>query len=466
MTPPTLKARVLHSALPLACVLGAGLFMPSAQAQMKIVPTFDATITGSPNAAAIEAAINADCAFYAANFTDDVTVNIKFATESSGLGNSSVYYYSIGYQDYYNYLVANAATANDALALAHIAPDASGNNPVNGSAQIYITTANYRVVSGSTDAPAFDGYIYLNTSLMNLNRTSVNQSKYDLQAVAYHEINEVLGLLSSLDGSANGAAAPTGPINTMDLFRYDQNGARSFNTIAATQSYFSLNGVTHLERFNQTQGGDFHDWYSNGAHTPSVQDAYGTAGSAGILDNKTAELTALDVIGYTPKVATNAVTGRIGLEGVPNLAAVSPYAPLGTFHVSFRTAGTQTEIKAFNVTLTPVANSYYGKYTVNAPPGVYDVRISGAKNLATLLTSVVVTGTGGTVPDIVLPGGDANSDNSVDSTDFGLLIGAFGSAGSVAGSGYDAAMDFNFDGFVDSTDFGILIGEFNNTGVN
>ena len=67
---------------------------------------------------------------------------------------------------------------------------------------------------------------------------------------------------------------------------------------------------------------------------------------------------------------------------------------------------------------------------------------------------------------MTLPAGDSNNDNSVDSTDFGTLIGAFGGAGSVTGSGYDATVDFNFDGSVDSTDFGILIGEFNSMGAN
>ena len=59
-----------------------------------------------------------------------------------------------------------------------------------------------------------------------------------------------------------------------------------------------------------------------------------------------------------------------------------------------------------------------------------------------------------------LTGGDANGDNSVDSTDFGLLIGAYGSSSAVANSGYIVGADFNCDGLVDSTDFGILIGSY------
>ena len=60
--------------------------------------------------------------------------------------------------------------------------------------------------------------------------------------------------------------------------------------------------------------------------------------------------------------------------------------------------------------------------------------------------------------------GDANNDNSVDTTDFGILVGAYNSDSSVSGSGYDPTTDFNGDGVVDTTDFGLLVGEYNNVG--
>ena len=66
--------------------------------------------------------------------------------------------------------------------------------------------------------------------------------------------------------------------------------------------------------------------------------------------------------------------------------------------------------------------------------------------------------------NFALLGGDANNDNSIDSSDFGILIGAFNSSSAVSGSGYDPTADFNSDGSVDSSDFGILIGNFNLTG--
>ena len=65
---------------------------------------------------------------------------------------------------------------------------------------------------------------------------------------------------------------------------------------------------------------------------------------------------------------------------------------------------------------------------------------------------------------MTLPAGDTNNDNSVDSTDFGTVIGFFNS--DVTIGGYDYHADLNQDGLVDSTDFGLLIGEFNNAGAN
>ena len=174
-------------------------------------------------------------------------------------------------------------------------------------------------------------------------------------------------------------------------------------------------------------------------------------------------LNASDIPGLNIQTAT--VTGSISLEGVPDLSAISPYSPLGTFTVTFRTAGTTTVVNTANVTLTTTSGSANATFSVpGLPAGTYDVLIKGPKNLAVLSPNVVVSAAGGAIPGVVLPAGDTNNDNSVDSSDFGTLIGAFNTDGSISGSGYDPTADFNFDGHVDSSDFGLLIGEFNNVG--
>ncbi len=159
-----------------------------------------------------------------------------------------------------------------------------------------------------------------------------------------------------------------------------------------------------------------------------------------------------------PKSAT--VTGKVSLEGVSDLSTISPAAPLGLFHVSFRQNG--TEVKGFDVPLTNLGAT--GTFTVTgAPAGTFDINIKGPKNLAVTVPAVNVSGAV-SLPGVSLPAADSNNDNSVDSTDFTALIGSFNSDATIAGSGYDPTADFNFDGAVDSSDFTLLIGQFNNVG--
>ncbi len=286
-----------------------------ASGNLAILATFDSSITTDPNAAAIEATINSVIAFYEASFSDPVTVTITFHETSSGLGDSSTYYLSgISYSVFYAKLAASASTANDTNALAHL--PAGPTNPVNGSATIALNLPNGRALgfTGSSWSPPSgqpDGDIYLNTSIMNLTRAAIDPSKYDLFAVAAHEIDEVLGLTSALDGLPNGGPTPTGDVWVMDLFRYDQNGNRSFNTTSSSQAWFSLDGTTQLVRFNQDDLGDFHDWYSPGGQIPRVQDAFATPGAT---PNPLVEFVALDVIGYhhlAPPVLVISLAGNL-----------------------------------------------------------------------------------------------------------------------------------------------------------
>ena len=162
------------------------------------------------------------------------------------------------------------------------------------------------------------------------------------------------------------------------------------------------------------------------------------------------------------------VTGSIALEGVADLSAINANAPLGVFDIQIRAVGSQVPLfENKNVTLTTTHGSANGTFSLTVPglaPGTYDVRIKGSKNLAVLTSGVAISATSGTVPNVLLPGGDTDNNNSVDTTDFGTFVGAYNSSSAVPGSGYDPTADFNFDGIVDATDFGIFVGDYNTAG--
>jgi len=260
------------------------LASPPARA-LTIISTFDSSITGDPNAATIISSIDAAVQVYETNFTDPITVKITFK-EGGGLGSSSTFYFNdVNYLSFMTALSSHATTANDATALAHLSPF-TANNPVDGNTTISLTTANAKAL-GLFSYSGTDGTITLNTSLMNLDRVTIDPAKYDLQAVAEHEIDEVLGTASGLGSNE---------IQPVDLYRYDSSGARNYTT-SGDNAYFSLDGTTLLARYNQHTGADYGDWYSfNGGQTPRVQDAYGTPG---VIPAYGEELTLLDVVGYT-----------------------------------------------------------------------------------------------------------------------------------------------------------------------
>ena len=85
-----------------------------------IVPTFDSSITSDPNAATIEASINAAIQAFEQVILDPITVTIKFQETSSGLGQNSTYIDPVPYNVYYSALVNHATSPNDTVAVNHL----------------------------------------------------------------------------------------------------------------------------------------------------------------------------------------------------------------------------------------------------------------------------------------------------------------------------------------------------------
>jgi hypothetical protein len=273
----------------------------AASTHLTIVPTFDSTITSDPNAAAIESTINAAINIYQTYFSDPITVKLDFKEMTSGLGQSSTYIESVSYTSYLNALKSHATTANDNSAIASL--PVQTDNPVDGNASIIVTTADGRALGLSSNAPTYDSTIGLNTSICNLSRSSISGSKYDLMAVAMHEMDEAMAYGTALNGSSNGGPIPTGAVWGLDLYRYASAGTRSFNTTLGSTAYFSIDGgTTNLAGFNQTAGGDFSDYDSAKVR---VQNAFGTPGTT---PDVLTELVGLDVLGYTEVQAAPIVT--------------------------------------------------------------------------------------------------------------------------------------------------------------
>ena len=208
--------------------------------------------------------------------------------------------------------------------------------------------------------------------------------------------------------------------------------------------------------------------YNDGAAAdPSASDTFtytiGTAGGAAnlLFPNTTAQPASL-----TYRVQPlYSVTGKIALEGVSDLTAISPNAPLETFHIGFRTPATRTEVYGADVALTPTAGSAFGSFSLpQVPVGTYDVWIKGAKNLAVLLPNIAVT-TAVTLTNVTLPAADGDNSNAVNVLDFGLIVASYGSNSvTPTDAVYDPTADFNFDGLVDVMDFGLLVNEYGRKG--
>lgn len=273
-----------------------------------IIPTYDSTILSDPNVVAITNTINTAILSFESRYSDPVTVAIDFAEMSSGLGQSQTFIGTVPYSSYYSALVSSAKTTNDAVVLANLPGGSS--NPVNGGTSITLTTALLRALGFNAVPPGgIDSTISVNMSLINITRPPADPTKYDLQSVVSHEIDEVLGTSSGLGQT---------DITPADLFRYSSTGARNYTT-SGDDAYFSIdNGTTLLARYNQNASGDYGDWWSISSHSPvRVQDAFGTPGTDPDL---TVELTVVDAVGWTlvsaiPVTVPQPILQQVSLSG-------------------------------------------------------------------------------------------------------------------------------------------------------
>ena len=271
---------------------------------LTIIPTFEASITGDINAAAIENVINSAIAIYEADFSNPINVAIDFQEMSSGLGGSSTSLFQISYPTFLAEYKVNAS--KDPVAQTALADGVVPNgavNPVNGASNVWIKTANYKALGFPCSfCPTFDGTISLNTGI-TFPGSPGSSGAYSLMAVVEHEMDEV-----PWPGSDLGSGLPTALPMPEDLFRFDALGNRTFTTSSGALAYFSVDGKTDLAQFdNQNDGGDFADWQSNPRAPgvqPKVQDAFATPGATPQLGVELIALQAVECDAIAPEPAS------------------------------------------------------------------------------------------------------------------------------------------------------------------
>ena len=251
---------------------------------------------------AVQAAIASTFAFYETTFTDPITVSFEFHDMSSGLGRNWTRFYFWEYQSYRSALIADATSVNDGLANATLGP--GPNDPILNKQFITLKSANGRAVGLNTpgllvDIPGVCTFTGDGCIGVNLAETTFGGGTFSLFSAVQHEINELLGLGSSLqpDGTIT-----QGFISPEDMFRYASPGVRSFSVNdcipAPPRAFLSIDGgATNVNEFNNcANGGDYGDWVT---HTPSqLQDAFAGPGAPLMTLADTATI-GLDVVGYT-----------------------------------------------------------------------------------------------------------------------------------------------------------------------
>lgn len=214
--------------------------------------TFDSSITNNLNALAIQSMITLAVSIFENLLSDPITVSILFRYSTSDpdgsplgsavLSDTISAVYPIPWNTYISALRAHATSRNDTMANASLPATALSINVepsgANGRAIGLDTppgvSANGKVGSG----PGFiyDGVITLNSNDPFQFTRPVNSGNYDAQRSTEHEIDEVLGLGSHVNGGGKN-------LEPQDLFSWSSSGTR--NLTSSGTRYFSIDSGNH-----------------------------------------------------------------------------------------------------------------------------------------------------------------------------------------------------------------------------
>jgi hypothetical protein len=292
-----LPARAVRS----AALLAAATALAGSAHALTIRTTFGPSITRLSDVGAVESAFDAVTAEYDRLLTSPVTINVDvswgevdgFAMAPNALGESvDALYGDYTYPDMKSVLAAHSRANPTDKALASAVAHLPASTP--SGASRYVVPSSEAKALGLIPATqtSYDGFIGFGSGLpYDFNPSNgITAGTYDFEAVAAHEMDEVLGRISGL---ADASAAYR---TVFDLYRYSARGVLGFNY--NSPAYFSVNGgATNLGEFNVSSiGGDRGDWANYGATVTDIQDAFLAAGRSSKLT--AADLTALDALGY------------------------------------------------------------------------------------------------------------------------------------------------------------------------
>lgn len=345
---------------PAALALAASLagLAPAAQALDIIFTDVGATAMSSEQFSAFQSA----AAFWQRRLTDNVTVHINIGFDNLGamtLGTTTWAQREVGYGELRGLLAADATSAVDGSAVAHLQPGASlsfvatqpglttrlDNDGSVNNRVLKLTTANAKALGldVATSATNPDATIRFANSYADSFAYSRAQAlpydKIDFVTLAEHEIGHALGFVSGVDSidtcigqttQCGGAGGLEGRAwyYALDMFRYSAPGTLDVSVGGATRPYLSVDGgATAVQTFatGRNHGdGTQASHFSDGSGT--LMGPYVPYGQA--YDATSRDLLALDAIGWNVSAVPEPqswalLAGGLGVVGWARRRAVS-----------------------------------------------------------------------------------------------------------------------------------------------
>jgi hypothetical protein len=331
-------SRLVRFATVCICFSICATFSARTYAALVITPTFTPNFVTNfgVNAVAAENSWIAAANIFSTNFSDNIHVNITVdaVAGTSVFGQSSTFLNSLSYTTLRNLVVADAKTADDALAIS-----AGGSmtvaDPISGTHTWWVSTAQAKAIGLVADNLSNDGTTTFgagNPFTFNLSNSGpIAAGTYDFRGVAAHEIAEVMARLG-LSGGTIGTT--TNSYSLIDNFAYTAPGTKSPNKSSNNgvgQNFSIDNGTTLLKLWNNAFqfGLDTRDWAPSSQGGDGSPDSFNQFSNSGVVNNVTnVDLRLMDVIGYDRIAVPEPSTIALGVLGLVGLVGFSRRAKL------------------------------------------------------------------------------------------------------------------------------------------